>query len=55
MTDLRAIQPLVNAQGNIQGLVGLDGSGQVWYGRVIPKGKDLYALQWTKMEEDVKA
>jgi hypothetical protein len=44
MNDLKQVQPLVDAQGRLLHLVGLDARGNVYYGRLTPAGHDKYKL-----------
>jgi len=54
MNDLKQVQPLVDAQGRLLHLVGLDARGNVYFGRLTAAGHDKYKLVWTQMEESDK-
>lgn len=52
MNDLTRVQPVTSSDGKLMALVGLDGRGNVWYGRLTGK-RDGFDVSWARMEETV--
>ncbi len=51
MVNLKQVQPVVDAQGVLKALIGLDGRGNVYYGTLTGGGQVDFKVEWKVIGE----